>query len=170
MSDDLHSAPTLTDVLAAFLGDAAGAYEEIEYAVLAVGCEPLDDMSLVETMLPESKIPIEDIVVWKTGFTNAPFLILSRAATPHPSDPDNALIFRTRRVFLTEIEERDLYEWVTNFYGCDAAGKKEESGGHYSWVWAWPTEDTSVLQDGMRLYVAGADNMMILERISAMTK
>ncbi|OFX01799.1 MAG: hypothetical protein A3E78_04660 [Alphaproteobacteria bacterium RIFCSPHIGHO2_12_FULL_63_12] len=170
MSEGAPVESSLTDVLAVFFGGGPRDYAEIESSVLSVGCAVLDDVSVIDFMVPKSKVPIEDITAWTSGFSNAPFLVLSRASTLHPSERDRVVVFRTRRVWLTEIYEQDLYEWTTNFCGHDAAGKKEESGGHYSWLWTWDTDDKTVLQDGFRLYVAGPDNMMLLERISSVVE
>jgi hypothetical protein len=167
VSDTGETTLSLSDVLAAFLGGGPLDYSEVEEAALSAGCSPVDDLAPVEKLMPRSRIPVEDIAAWATEFSNAPFLTLSRASTPHPEDPDGMIIFRIRRVWISEVDEQDLYEWTTNFCGYDAAGKKEESGGHHSWIWAWNSDDRRVLQDGFRLYVAGPDNCMILERISA---
>jgi len=167
VSAEDHNSPSFTEVLEAFFGGGPLDYAEVESSTLSAGCVPVDDLAPVEKLLPMSKIPIEDVAAWATAFSNAPFLVLSRASVPHPSDPKAIIAIIIRRLWITDIEEYELYEWTTNFCGHDAAGKKEEAGGHYSWIWGWDSEDKRVLQDGFRLYVAGPENFFTLERIAA---
>ncbi|MEO0319758.1 MAG: hypothetical protein AAF199_02570, partial [Pseudomonadota bacterium] len=57
----------------------------------------------------------------------------------------------------------DLFEWTTDFFGADAA-KADEEGGH-AWLWTLAIKG-AVIKDTVRLFVAKAENMIVLDRMA----
>lgn len=152
-----------TQMLAQFLRHPGAHYDALAQMVEAFDYELLDDISEAATLIPVGELPNRDVHVCYTDFENAPYLISTRANGKLKEDLDRTIVIVNRRVAMLSMTERDMFEWITDFFGADAT-REEEDGGH-AWLWALPVKD-GMVKDTVRLFVAKAENMMVLDRMA----
>ncbi|MEL6790334.1 MAG: hypothetical protein AAGL18_03090 [Pseudomonadota bacterium] len=152
-----------TAMLSDFLCHPGHHYDGLAGMVEAYDYELLDDHGEAATLIPVGELPNKDVAVCYSDFDQAPYLISTRAQGAVRQDPDRSVIIVNRRVPMLGVPERDLFEWTTDFFGADAA-KADEEGGH-AWLWTLAIKG-AVIKDTVRLFVAKAENMIVLDRMA----
>jgi len=157
-------APDFADILAAFFADVEDPEMETDRLMVDFDCPPPEESGIeaAQPLIPAGKLAPDDIEVRFSGIEQAPFLILTRANTKN--DQGEAVRFMTRRVAMHGESEQAIRTWIDKFTGVDAV-LQEQAEGNHAYMWPLP-ERSGLVQDGFRLYVARAQNMMLLDRIT----
>ncbi len=156
--------PTFTDILAAFFADGDDPEMETDRLMADFDCPPPEESGIeaARPLIPSGKIAPDAVEVRFSGIEQAPFLILTRANTK--TDRGEAVQFITRRIAMLGENEQTIRAWIDTFTGVDAI-LQEQAEENKAYMWPLP-ERSGVVQDGFRLYIAKAQNMMLLDRIT----
>ncbi len=173
MSDqqsDQHGIPSydLKSLLKRFLTDTPDIENPLADVVGAFGLERLESFDEVESLLPVGNVPSAFIDGCYTDLDDAPFLFATRAGVnfvlAEGENPQETMIGLTRRCAMLNTQERDIFEWLSDLSGVDPVRTDEEAGNH-SWTYKLKPK-APMTADHYRLFVAKAEGMLVVDRIS----